>query len=258
MPRSVAEAKDIKIKLAGQVILIENCSSYLKDYCQDFLAEGAEESGDVEDLRIRVAAEDLEFEQKRSAEDDIRCGRNVREISSEYLESLAVYRKIAEVLPERKTLLFHGSALAVDGQGYLFTAKSGTGKSTHAALWRQCFGDRVVMINDDKPLLQVTDEGVYVCGTPWNGKHRLGCNRRVPLKAVCILERAEENRICRISHKEAWPILLQQSYRSERPEGFAQTLKLLDSIRETTAFYRLGCNMEPEAARLAYETLSGE
>ena len=93
------------------------------------------------------------------------------------------------------TILFHGSVIAVDGIGYLFTAKSGTGKSTHTRLWREYFGDRAAMVNDDKPLLKITDSSVIAYGTPYNGKHRLGTNISVPLKAICILTRAADNHI---------------------------------------------------------------
>ena len=80
-----------------------------------------------------------------------------------------IYRKIADALVDDGVILYHGSVIAVDGQGYLFTAKSGTGKSTHTALWRELFGERAVMVNDDKPLLRVKDDQVTVYGTPWNG-----------------------------------------------------------------------------------------
>ena len=141
-----------------------------------------------------------------------------------YIETLAVYRKIAEQMPTYDTVLFHSSAVAVDGAAYLFAAKSGTGKSTHARLWRELLGDRAIMINDDKPLLRITDAGATVFGTPWNGKHRLGTNGSAPVRAICVLERGVQNNIERIGPKEAYPIL---------------------------------CNMEPEAARLSYETMKG-
>jgi hypothetical protein len=169
------------------------------------------------------------------------------------LETLAVYRKICTELLKRDTLLFHGSVIAVDGEGYLFTAKSGTGKSTHTSLWRQEFGERAEMINDDKPLLKIAGDTVLVCGTPWNGKHRLGCNKIVPLKAICILERDTDNHIHRISAQEALPMLFQQSFRTGEPVGMVRLLDLLETIMSRTKIYRLGCNMNPEAARVAFE-----
>ena len=53
-------------------------------------------------------------------------------------------------------IMLHSSCVVVDDKAYLFTARSGTGKSTHTRLWCQLFGDRAVMVNDDKPFLRCT------------------------------------------------------------------------------------------------------
>ena len=74
-----------------------------------------------------------------------------------YVEWIAIYRRLSDYVLQKDVLLFHSSALALDGQVYLFAAPSGTGKSTHARLWRETFGDRVVMVNDDKPLLKIAE-----------------------------------------------------------------------------------------------------
>ncbi|MCE7699881.1 MAG: hypothetical protein K8E24_014030, partial [Methanobacterium paludis] len=185
--------------------------------------------------------------------EDKKEGIPVRHFSEEYLETLAVYRKISEVLVNQDILLFHGSALAVDGQGYLVTAKSGTGKSTHTKLWRELFGERAIMVNDDKPLVHITEKGVTVYGTPWDGKHHLSSNISVPLKGICILKRDTTNHIKRIGKSQAYPMLFQQSYRSEDLEKMARTLELIDLLSAQTRLYELGCNMEIDAAFVAYE-----
>ena len=170
-----------------------------------------------------------------------------------YLETLALYRKIAAGLLEYDTLLFHGSVVAVDGSAYLFTAKSGTGKSTHTRLWRELFGSRAVMVNDDKPLLKVTKDGAVAYGTPWNGKHRLSTNVAVLLKAVCILERDESTHIAPVAAREAWPVLMQQSIRPSDPVKLKQVMCLIDGLSANVKLYRMGCNMDLSAAKIAYE-----
>ena len=207
---------------------------------------------------LEMSREDLERERRISAETHARKGEPVPRSSDRYLETLAIYRKLAEELLERDVLLFHGSAVAVDGEAYLFTAKSGTGKSTHARLWREAFGDRAVMINDDKPLLRVSEEGVRVYGTPWNGKHRLGGNLSAPLKALCVLTRDEHNHIEPISREEAFAVLFQQSYRPAREENLPRLLALLERLSRKVGLYRLGCNMEPEAAIISYQGMQEE
>ena len=234
------------IKLADVVFDIEPMFSYLREYCVEYIVnEPAEEV-------IQTKPEDIAFERERSVKEA------EQNYSDAYLETLAVYRNIAERMLAYDTLLFHGSVIAVDGMGYLFTAKSGTGKSTHTRLWRERFGNRAVMVNDDKPLLKVTEDSVIAYGTPWDGKHRLSNNIAVPLKAICILTRSEENHIEEISPGEAYQMLLQQTYRPKNGAFMLQTLELIDRVMKNIRFYRLGCNMSPEAARVAFEGMNGE
>ena len=234
------------ISIAGWNVEINALFETTRTFCKAYLCEAAP------DFAVTTFQADIDFERKKSEQEDIYEGIPVRHFGDEYLETLAVYRRISRELLDRDTLLFHGSVIAVDGEGYLFTAKSGTGKSTHTALWHRLFGERAVTINDDKPLLKIREDGVWACGTPWCGKHNLGVNRMVPLKAICILERAENNRIRPISGAEALPMLIQQSFRAKDPMAMMRLMDKLEAIIGKTKLYRLGCNMDPEAASVAY------
>ena len=205
------------------------------------------------DITVKTTQKDIDFERERSAAEDRAAGLPVRNYTDGYLETLAVYRKIADKMLDYDTILFHGSCVSVDGMGYLFTAKSGTGKSTHTRLWREYFGARAVMVNDDKPLIRITSEGATVFGTPWNGKHALGENISVPLRAVCVLERDLGNHIQWVEKNSIYPMLLQQTYRPQSPVKMAKMLTLVDRLAAKVGLYRLGCNMEINAAKVAYE-----
>ena len=235
--------------IGDQMIGISSLYSAVHDYCRDYRAEGAPV------FFVETTPEDLVFERERSEQIGEVIPVQSEENRNKELEILAVYRQIAEQMPFRDTFLFHGSAIAVDGAAYLFTARSGTGKSTHTRLWREMLGDRAVMVNDDKPLIHLTEDGAVVYGTPWNGKHRLGTNAVVPLKAVCILGRGERNSIRGITREEAFPMLVQQSYRPLDPAALAKTMTLVDRLSRTVPLYRLECNMDPEAAELSYNTM---
>ena len=91
-------------------------------------------------------------------------------------------------------MMLHSSAVVLDGEAYLFSAPSGTGKSTHTSLWLQHFGDRAFILNDDKPAIRVTDNGIFVYGTPFSGKNDISENTGVPLKAVAVLSRGEHGK----------------------------------------------------------------
>ena len=238
------------IELAGIAIAVRASCPSTRQLCRDYLTQRAAE------LTIVCTPEDLRLEREISARKDEQEGIAPVCHSDAYLETLALYRKIAAAVIGRQVLLVPGSAAAVDGQGYLFCARSGVGKSTHAAIWRQelpKLGHTVFCVNDDKPLLRVEADGIYVCGTPWDGKHRLSRNCSVPLRAVCFLSRGTVNEIRRIPRREAWPLLLAQSFQPPAPAQAAQAVQLIDAILQKTAQYMLRCNMDPAAARIAFE-----
>lgn len=238
-------------RFADRIIEIQSLYPDIHEMCAEYCFDAPC------DFSVTTTQADICRERDQSAQEDVKTGKAIHQFSDSYLETLAVYRKIAERMPEYDTLLFHGSCVAVDGEGYVFTAKSGTGKSTHTHLWRELLGNRVTMVNDDKPLIRITDEKAIVYGTPWDGKHHLSSKIAVPLKAVCILERSEENRIRTITPSEALPILLQQVYRPMNAAAMARTLNLIDRLVESVRLYRLGCNMDISAAELSYNTMKG-
>lgn len=239
-----------RIALAGQVIGVSALYEQTRTFCKNYLTDAPAS------FEVAVTPADIAFEREKSDREAAVEGHAPGNFSDEYLETLALYRKIVERLLEWDTLLFHGSCISVDSKAYLFTAKSGTGKTTHTRLWMQQFGDRAVMVNGDKPLLHVSNTGVTVYGTPWDGKEHLSTNTSCPLKALCILTRSETNHIERISKKEALPMLCQQVYRPETPATLAKMLALVDRLGSSVPLYRLGCNMEPEAALVAYHGIN--
>lgn len=240
-----------KYKIAGKVIEVTSIYEKVHDYCKDY------ETDEQADFSVMTTAEDIVYEKQKTDSEYAYEGLPLPDFSQGTLEETAVYRKIGEKIPYYDTVIFHGSVIAVDGHGFLFTAKSGTGKSTHTALWREYLGDKAVMVNDDKPMLKITDNGVIAYGTPYNGKHHLGCNMSVPLKAICIITRGEKNSIVRIDKSEAYAMLLQQVYRPQDPLQMAKTLKLVDKLAENVELYKLACNMDIEAAEVAYNAMKG-
>lgn len=245
----------MNLLLADHLIHVDPMYDYLTEYCKAYCVNG-EENSPV--FSITTCEADIEEERARSDAYHLAHEMIPRDFRPDYLETLSVYRKIAEKMPELSTLLIHGSALSIDKKGILFIAKSGTGKSTHARLWRDSFSDRVTMINDDKPLIRVTEEEVRIYGTPWDGKHRLSTNTSVPLRAIVILERGEQNRIEQISYQEAYVSLVKQTYRPQTAVHVHETLSLLDLLAKQVQFYRLSCNMEQEAALVAYRGIIKE
>lgn len=235
--------KELKIKVAEKVIKIIHNYNFSYDYCKEYV------SNEKEDFFIEIKPQDIEFERERST---IKC-------SDGYLELLAIHRKISEIMPKYNTILFHGSVLAMDGKAYLFTAPSGTGKSTHTRLWKEYFKERVIVVNDDKPFLKIEGDAVFAYGTPWDGKHRLSSNIKVPLKGICILSQDKENWIRKIDGKSVYPYLYNQVYHilSEK-ENAIKTLQLFDKLLLNVPIYKMGCNISFEAVETSYFGMIGE
>ena len=154
--------------------------------------------------------------------------------------------------------LLHSSAVVVDGKAYLFSAACGTGKSTHTKLWLKVFGDRAYILNDDKPALRLEDGQWYAYGTPWSGKHDLSTNIRVPVGGICFLKRGEENVIRPFGGSKAVFSFLEQTARPAGANLRAMMMDLLSKLVEQVPIWQLECNMDPQAAVVSYEAMSGE
>ena len=237
------------IQIAGQTGHITSLFESTRDYCRKYLTEN------TPDFALTIIREDLAFEQEALRLEALEEGIRVRTFTDPFLERTAIQRKFAEFLFDRNVLMTHGSTVAVDGKAYLFTAKCGTGKSTHTRLWRQAFPERAVMVNDDKPFLKITEDSILACGSPWSGKHGLDSNLSVPLQGICILQRGKENEIHPISPEEALPMLLHQSYCPLAPEKRIRFEALVKELAERTPLWHMRCNMDVEAAEVSHKTM---
>ena len=153
-------------------------------------------------------------------------------------------------------ILLHSSCVMYEGVCYLFSAPSGTGKSTHTQLWLKTFGEGAQILNDDKPAIRVEGDEVVAYGTPWSGKTDLAKNVRVPIKAICFIERSAENWIHKESSANAIALILNQTVRPNLQENMDQVIETLDKIIRKVPVYKMGCNISEEAARMAYDVMS--
>jgi hypothetical protein len=153
-------------------------------------------------------------------------------------------------------LMLHSSAVIMDGRAYLFSAPSGTGKSTHTQLWLDVFGDRATILNDDKPAIRRIDGVWYAYGTPWSGKYDMSINTRVPLGGICVLRRGEVNKIELYRGYGAIKDVFEQTPRNANADYVTKLLELLDSLLCEVPVWRMECNIDPEAARMAYAAMS--
>lgn len=153
-------------------------------------------------------------------------------------------------------MMLHSSAVYYEGKAYLFSAPSGTGKSTHTRLWQSIFGDDAKVFNDDKPALRFIDGVWYAYGTPWCGKDGININTKAPIAGICFLKQAPENRIVRLSPQDAAQrIIWQTLHQFKAVESLDRMVDNVNKLVQMIPVFELENRPEPEAALLSYNTM---
>ncbi len=231
------------IKIADLKIAIENKNNFVAEICRNYFINS-------DDYDFKVSVSEKELENERSASGS--------EHSDGFIESVCIYRNIAKKLPDYDAFVMHCAAIEYEGHAYCFAAKSGTGKTTHIKLWRKTFGEKVHVINGDKPIMRFFDGKIFVCGTPWGGKENLNSNVIVPLKSVCFLNQSPENSISRISTHQALGKLLQQAFIPKESNSAIATVDLIGKMLADVPMWSLNCNISEEAAQLSFNAMSSK
>ena len=210
------------------------------------LSEQFEYNGDKDaDITLSVTDKLLENMLSRSVEGTTIGGVENLAMSSEFNRAAIKYG----------VMLVHSSALIYDGGAYLFSADSGVGKSTHTKLWLKAFGDKVHIMNDDKPVVRLFDDHAVAFGTPFDGGSGIALNENYPLRAIIFVERGDINSVRIPDSKEIIQKLYFQTARMVNRETAEKMLANIEKILHLTKFYVLTCNMDISAAYTAYNSI---
>ena len=228
-----------QIEAAGLVIRIRNRYGYVEHLCREYLT-GEDRKPDI---TVEVSEEELRAEVEKAPECFFGDG---------YAEGVVVYEKISNALPAFDAFVMHSSVVEAGGGAYCFAAESGTGKSTHTRYWKEALGDRVTVINGDKPIYRFTGDQLIAHGTPWCGKENWQTRTSAPLKALCLLERGEENAVYPV---DAFEMLGELSRHFHLPGGgqvdMVKLMELVDRMVTAVPVYRLRCRNDISAAKEA-------
>lgn len=228
-----------QIEAAGLVIRIDNRFSFVEDTCREYITAPDRPA----DITVSVSEEEIRRETEKAP--DLFFGNG-------YDEVVLAYEKISNALPAFDAFVMHSSVVAVDGMAYAFAAGRGTGKSTHTRFWKEVLGERVTVINGDKPICRFQDGQLLAYGTPWCGKENWQTNTAAPLKALCLLERSEENAVFPIN---AFDVISELMHHFYLPGGnkvdMIKMIELIDRMVSTVPLYRLRCRNDRTAAENA-------
>ncbi len=176
-------------------------------------------------------------------------------LDTSWKEQLCCGQALSHLLLRHNRMVLHSSCIARNGKAVLFSAPSGTGKSTHTGLWKQYYPD-TQYINDDTPILRLDKPGeVWACGSPWSGKTRLNQNISAPLCGIVFLEQGETNVIKPLSKAEAMGRLLGECRKIPFYDSMIKAAELCGQLLERVPVYRLSCNISYEAVETVRKEL---
>ncbi|MCQ2429981.1 MAG: hypothetical protein MJ192_06600 [Clostridia bacterium] len=228
------------IRICELNIEIDNRYGLVEDQCRAYLTDGAP--------AFRAAVSSRETDEYIRA-----CGRPMTAAEA---ESALLYRRICGCMPDYDAFLLHAAVLTMDGRGYAFSARRGTGKTTHVAMWKQAYGSRVTVVNGDKPLVRRMADGHYrVYGTPWCGKEGENANLSVPLNAICFLEQGPRNVITDNPAADTVARILEATILPPEEAAQDRMAALIGAVTRDIPAYLLYCLPDKSAAELAYATL---
>jgi len=214
---------------------------FTKEYISEYLTDSTEPL-----FTVCVTDEQIAYEKSITPDT----------IPEPYYELTAILRVICNtVLEKYNGFFFHCSCFEYEGNAYIFTAKSGTGKSTHTRLWREVFGDKITMINDDKPIVRLIDDKFFVYGTPWNGKHSISNNIKAPIKAIFYLHQAQENKVCKCEPLSAISKILSQTILPDNKKAMNTLLDITEKFVTDVPVLDLYCDISRDAVMTAYNAI---
>lgn len=232
----------IKIRLAGHplefVLHERSTAEYFREFCRQDAQEG---------LRVEVLPETVTEHAWRYEEGSSRY----------YIEHMELCEKTSDVLLPYGCCVFHCASVICEGKAYAFTGPSGTGKSTHYVLWKLLYGDSVQILNGDKPILQLREDGkLWLNPSPWKGKEGMGRMEAAPLGGIVCLAQGKENHIRRFSKRDAiLPLYQQMLFTRQTVSSVKQAFALEDALLRQVPVWHLENKGDLDAARLCRDTI---
>jgi hypothetical protein len=155
---------------------------------------------------------------------------------------------LEHLITEQNGFLLHASYILHNGKAILFTAPSGTGKSTQAELWRVLRGAE--LINGDRAAVRQGPEGLCAWGLPVSGSSRVSKNVTAPLAAIVYLSQAPETSITRLTgvraFRRVWEGCSLNVWNREAMEKATQAV--MDTVT-TVPVYHLACTPDETAVK---------
>lgn len=178
----------------------------------------------------------------------MQCTINTDEfdVPQDHVHQILRMLPIRQILLSRDVLFLHASQVLYEDKGILFSAPSGTGKTTQAKLWNQYRNAQIIC--NDRTLLRKNDQHWLTYGYPYDGSEPVGCNQSNPLACVVLLRQAREDRIVRLNPVKAISRLMRQTVIDAwDPESQKKAIELIAALFENVPVYELNCTISEQA-----------
>ena len=237
------------VKIADELFQVSPANPYAVEHLLNFIAD---EPGGVP---ISVTDEIKRMIVQKLCADEELHGTRPGYYGFGKRELFAYLYLISRYMLTKDTLLVHGSAVVTGGKAYLFIAPSGTGKSTHTSLWCEVLGEKAFVINDDKPFLRPTADGIITFATPWGLVDKPPADR-APVAAIIDMTRGSETKLYEVSPSEFILPLYKASVHGETPEEAKTVMRLIQEVLNSVRLYKMTCTPDAEAAKAAIAVLT--
>lgn len=229
-------------EIAEKRVDIKNKFEFTTKFCKSYLSKDQTSKADIE---IELTEEEFLTEKNGSSS-----------YSDGYVENIAIYRKLCNKFVEFDRFIFHGAVLEYENNGYIFTGRSGSGKTTHTSLWLENVKGAKIL-NGDKPIVAIDGDKLVAYGTPWNGKEGRGYNGKAEIKCLCFIDQAKENKIVELNDEEKVSSVFKQILIPKNAFGVEKTLEFANKL-VSLPIYRLYCDISEDAVKTSFEKITGE
>lgn len=175
-----------------------------------------------------------------------------------HTKGYAAFENLSQLMPgvflKHDLLTFHAALLEYEDQAFVVCAPSGTGKTTHARLWRD--HKNALILNGDRAVIGREEKFWTAYGTPWSGTSGEQINRRASLKALVVLKRSEENSVLKLSGIQAFGTVFPHLQFPVWNRKLSETaIDLLNALLNDVPVYCLSCRPDADAVDVLYQKL---
>ena len=273
-----------RFQIAGYIIELQFAPEFIHPYLFDFTYEG-EQKSDItyslecdqnirekytgsewlatsENLNIRSTSVGYDYvysnnEYVALCSVDVKLWRAVftiedtqnYELHKEHL-FIAIRDMFFIFLQQNGFLTIHSSSIIYREKTYLFSASSGTGKTTHTDLWRKYYN--VPILNGDVTVVGIEDHQPIAYGIPWCGTSHQYLNRRLVLGGIIFLQQGQENYINNLSPRDTLLRLLAHTFNPNWTKTLiSENLSIAEAIQQNVKCALLTCRPDVNAMNMA-------